>query len=194
MAHEQYTTPHGFAGYQGYEISLRGSNVSGQLQTDKSNTFFAYACSTTGGRAACLRPARAGRRARWLSRQYTVGTPIPAPTPTPTPTPTPHTDADADPDDHDHSGPTPTATPTPTPNVRLRRRPPTNVAGAASVAASSQNTSTGQTAAKAIDGARDLRLPRRLHQRIEPRSARPTEPPPPSPSTQRLRLKLGPPP
>ena len=42
-AQEQYTTPHGFAGYQGYEIHSRTANVSGQDLTQKSNAFFAYA-------------------------------------------------------------------------------------------------------------------------------------------------------
>jgi len=116
QAQLQYATPHGFAGYQGYGIASKASNVSGSDLTTKTNTFFGYAqfdantCSTV---AACAsRP-----EGSWFSRQYTVGTPTP-----------------------------PTTTQPPT---------GTNVAGAATVTASSENAADGQTAVKAVDGVVD---------------------------------------
>jgi LmbE family N-acetylglucosaminyl deacetylase len=129
-AQQLYTTPHGFAGYQGYGIANKAANVVDPDLTTKTNAFLLYGsydsktCSTV---ATCAVRAEG----TWFSRQYTVGTPIPIPNSTPTPTPTP----------------TPTATPTPSPG--------TNVAGTATVTASSQNTSTGQTAVKAVDGVID---------------------------------------
>ncbi|MET0781329.1 MAG: PIG-L family deacetylase, partial [Microbacterium sp.] len=77
MAQEEYDTPHGFAGYQGYEIAQRPSNVSGYYYNEKVDAFLTYSdydwrtCNTA---SACAAQAEG----QWLSRQYTVGTPIPA--------------------------------------------------------------------------------------------------------------------
>jgi hypothetical protein len=130
QAQQQYTTPHGFAGYEGYNISSRASNLSDQERSAKSSTFYTYGefdyrtCSTA---ESC-----AGRpEGSWLSRQYTVGTPRPIPSPT---TPAPSQTASA------------TAPPT-TP------APGTNVARAGVATASSEAPNQG--AAKAIDGVVD---------------------------------------
>ncbi|MET0828157.1 MAG: PIG-L family deacetylase [Microbacterium sp.] len=80
FAQESYPTPHGFAGHQGYGIAGRPSNVAEPDLTAKIDAFLEYAqhdyrtCDTV---SAC-----AGRpESLWLSRMYTVGTPVPIPTP-----------------------------------------------------------------------------------------------------------------
>jgi len=81
QAQAQYATPHGFAGYQGYGIASKVSNVSGTDLTAKTSTFFDYAqfdANTCATAAACA----ARPEGSWFSRQYTVGTPIPPPTTT----------------------------------------------------------------------------------------------------------------
>ena len=88
QAQAQYTTAHGFAGYEGYNIANRASNVTGSDLDAKTNTFLTYAqydwktCSTASSCAS--RP-----EGSWFSRQYTVGTPVPVPTTTTTTTPRP---------------------------------------------------------------------------------------------------------
>nr|BFF13026.1 hypothetical protein GCM10025699_43290 [Microbacterium flavescens] len=73
-AQQRYTTPHGFAGYQGYGIRDRPSNLTMAQITDKSQAFFRYAehdPATCGGWDACWNKPEYD----WLSRQYAVGTP-----------------------------------------------------------------------------------------------------------------------
>ena len=90
QAQSQYAVPHGFAGYQGYGITSRPSNVSKADTTAKTNAFLAYAphdyreCQTA---AICA----GGPEGTWFSRQYTVGTPIPIPPVTTTGATTPPT-------------------------------------------------------------------------------------------------------
>ena len=160
MAQREYTTPHGFAGYQGYGTQSRPVNVSGSDFTRKADAFLAYTewdyreCSTVD--ECNQRPEGA-----WLQRMYTVGTPTPVPpvpTPTATPTPTPTgrrrrrrrarpPDRDADADGHSQPDRDPDADPNPAPPPPL-----TNRALTATVTASSQASRHEQTAQKAIDG------------------------------------------
>ena len=110
-------------GYRGYSSSALPVNVTGAQFTAKAAAFDAYAradwklqCSSA---SACVSGSHANLEGAWLQRQYTVagsGTTTPVPTPTATPTAT--------------------ATPTVGPSVQ--------VAGSASVSASSENFSTGQ--------------------------------------------------
>jgi len=84
LAQQAYATPHGFAGHQGYGIADRPSNVDDPDLSAKIEAFLEYAqydyrtCST---QAACA----VRQESLWLSRMYTVGTPIPPPTSTSVP-------------------------------------------------------------------------------------------------------------
>ncbi|MBA8812020.1 DUF7402 domain-containing protein [Frigoribacterium faeni] len=83
-AQQRYTTPHGFAGYQGYGIRDRPSNLTMAQITDKSQAFFRYAehdPATCGGWDACWNKPEYD----WLSRQYAVGTPTTTAPPAATP-------------------------------------------------------------------------------------------------------------
>ena len=70
---QQYTTTHGFTGYQGYGVVSRPANVTGADLTSKENAYFAYApfdvlvCQNL---SACFSSGYGGQ---WLERQYTVG-------------------------------------------------------------------------------------------------------------------------
>lgn len=125
-AQRLYTTPHGFAGYQGYPIVDRPVNLTEQQVDRKSGAFFRYAehdPATCGDWQACWnRPEY-----DWLSREYTVGAPT-------TTAPTPAVAEPAEPD-------APLA--------------PYDVTAGATVTASSENAADDQTADKAVDGVAD---------------------------------------
>jgi LmbE family N-acetylglucosaminyl deacetylase len=77
-AQRLYSTPHGFAGHQGYGIADRPSNLTLPQVLAKADTFFRYAehdPATCGDWDACW---NRGER-QWFSREYTVGTPTTTP-------------------------------------------------------------------------------------------------------------------
>ena len=125
-AQRLYATPHGFAGYQGYGIRDRPSNLTMPQVLDKADVFFRYAehdPATCGGWDACWN--RSERE--WFSRQYTVGTVTTTP-------------------------PTPVVTVPVDPHAPLSAY---DVTSGATVTASSENTADSQTAVKAVDGVAD---------------------------------------
>lgn len=76
LANEEYIAPHRFVGFQGYGTAQRPANVSGTDLAAKIRAFQVYA---SYDRYVC-RPWRACRGtifARWIARQYVIGT-IPA--------------------------------------------------------------------------------------------------------------------
>lgn len=85
QAEQQYTVPHGFAGYQGYGIASKASNVSGSDLRAKMHAFLTYAQFDAD---TCNTAARCSSRPEgtWFPRQYTVDTPTPIPTSAATPT------------------------------------------------------------------------------------------------------------
>jgi LmbE family N-acetylglucosaminyl deacetylase len=125
---QAYTTSHSLTSYMGYPIADRVSNVVNPDLADKSNTFFTYAANdyrTCSTASACASRPEGS----WFSRQYTTVSLAPTnPAPAPDPTPSP--------------------TPTPTTGG-------SNVAGRATVTASSENPTDSQTAVKAVDGVVD---------------------------------------
>ncbi|MBM9466735.1 DUF7402 domain-containing protein [Nakamurella leprariae] len=134
---QQYAPSAALLGYRGYPTVYESANLSAADAQAKSSAYYTYApfdwreCQTV---AAC-----AGKpEAQWLTRSHTVPGSDQEPGQVP-PTTTP-----------------PTTPPTTTPPTTT---PPTsggtNVAGQATVTASSQNTADGQTAAKAVDGVAD---------------------------------------
>ena len=71
-AHEMFTSPHNFVGYEGYPTTLLDPNVTGYLLATKQAVFYTYggfdenACSSMATCSTTAYPA-------WLERQYTVG-------------------------------------------------------------------------------------------------------------------------
>ncbi len=71
-AHELFTLPHNFVGYEGYPVGSLAANVSGGLLFTKQAVFYTYGgfddltCSSA---ASCSSTPYAA----WLERQYTVG-------------------------------------------------------------------------------------------------------------------------
>jgi LmbE family N-acetylglucosaminyl deacetylase len=71
-AHELYTSPHNFVGYDGYPTTSLGANIAGSLLATKQAVFYTYGgfddltCSSS---ASCS----ATPYAAWLQREYTVG-------------------------------------------------------------------------------------------------------------------------
>jgi LmbE family N-acetylglucosaminyl deacetylase len=130
-AHLQYQGGHVFTGYQGYGISSRPPNLSPDDVARKRDAFLTYApydsavCQNEG---ACI----ATGYADWWERRYTVGS------------------------EAGGGGTTTTSATTsstaPSSTTTVPGGTSVNVAPTATATASSQNTSTGQTANKAIDG------------------------------------------
>jgi len=130
------------AGYYGYPVAGAPANIATTSPefAAKAAAFEAYApydwrmdCSTA---EECMTGSRRGNEGAWLQRQYTVdGSQAPDPATDPATLPT--------------SSPT-SSSPSGTPSS-----PSVDLAGSASVVASSANASTGQTAAKAVDGVVD---------------------------------------
>ena len=71
-AHQLYTTPHTFTGYMDYATSAQPANVSGADLTNKQNAFYTYAPFDI---LVCQNPSACSSTdyAKWLQRQYTVG-------------------------------------------------------------------------------------------------------------------------
>lgn len=70
---ETYTTPHTFTGYKGYNTSLLAVNVTKADLTAKRKAFYVYAWYDPDVCSCTLRCAGTDY-AKWLKRQYTVGT------------------------------------------------------------------------------------------------------------------------
>ncbi len=128
-AHQQYATSHVLSSYDGYPTQYQPQNIFGSDQTDKENTFLAYA-QYDGSACQSASDCDSSNYGLWLRRQYILASEGQI-----TPTPTPSI--------------SPTATPTPTPI------PGGNIAPQATVTASSENTQYSQLAVKTIDGFTD---------------------------------------
>jgi len=71
-AHEMFTSPHNFVGYEGYPTASLAANVSGNLLATKQAVFYTYGgfdYMTCSSAASCSTTPYAA----WLERQYTVG-------------------------------------------------------------------------------------------------------------------------
>ncbi|KUM33473.1 PIG-L family deacetylase [Arthrobacter sp. EPSL27] len=121
-AHQLYTTPHTITGYQGYPNKKRPSNVADPELAAKTEAFLVYAQHDSKTCTTAL-DCSTNSIGAWLSRSYTVAVPAAVPV--------------AAKEVADVEGPAAVAA---------------NVAATAAVTASSENTASGQTAVKAVDG------------------------------------------
>ena len=71
-------TGHGFAGWMGYPIMLRPSNLTDEQAVDKASAFFRYAAHDPGT-CASAETCASRPEGRWLTREYAVGTPTTTP-------------------------------------------------------------------------------------------------------------------
>jgi LmbE family N-acetylglucosaminyl deacetylase len=71
-AHQLYTAPHDFIGYEGYNTQTLAANVTGVLLTQKQNSFYSYGADDS---MECYNAATCAAKpeSSWLQRQYTVG-------------------------------------------------------------------------------------------------------------------------
>ncbi|MGP4031921.1 PIG-L family deacetylase [Pseudarthrobacter sp. 1C304] len=121
-AHQLYTTAHTITGYQGYPSKKRPSNVADPELAAKTEAFLVYAQHDSKTCTTAI-DCSTNSIGAWLSRSYTVAVPAAVPV--------------AAKEAASVEGPASVAA---------------NVASSAAVTASSENTASGQTAAKAVDG------------------------------------------